>query len=135
MSIFSKQDIGRLGEKLAARYLKKQGYRVLARNLHFGKNELDLVVKNKEYLAFVEVKTRTFETAEEAEIHRPALAVNREKRERTLQATRDYLQKHPAHGLCPRLDVIEVALDRHHPKKVFRIHHIEAAFTATGKVR
>ncbi len=135
MRILTKQDVGRIGERLAARYLKKQGYRVVARNVHLGKNELDLVVKNKEFLVFVEVKARTYETPEAAEMHRPALAVNREKRERTVQAAKDYLRLYPTKGLCPRLDVIEVALDRQKPKKPFKIHHIEAAFTAMGRVR
>ena len=135
MRISSKKDIGKHGEKLAARYLKKEGYRVLARNLHLGKNELDLVVKNREVIAFVEVKTRSYDTLEEAEAHRPSLAVNREKRVRTLQAARDYLRLHPSKGLCPRLDVVEICLDRQKPKKPFKIHHIEAAFTASGKVR
>ena len=134
MMLFSRKDVGDLGEKLAAKYLKKQGYRVLGRNLHFGKNELDLVVKNREVIAFVEVKARSYDTLEEAQEHRPALAVNREKRERTLQAAREYLRAHPVH-LCPRMDVVEVYLDRNHPKKPFKIHHMEAAFTASGRLR
>ena len=134
MTLFSKKDIGDLGEKLAAKYLKKHGYRVLGRNLHFGKNELDLVAKNREVIAFVEVKARSYDTLEEALEHRPSLAVNREKRERTLQAAREYLHAHPVR-LCPRMDVVEVYLDRKHPKKPFKIHHIEAAFTASGRLR
>ena len=134
MTLFSKKDIGDLGEKLAAKYLKKQGYRVLGRNLHFGKNELDLVVKNREVIAFVEVKARSYDTLEEALDHRPSLSVNRDKRERTLLAAREYLHAHPGH-LCPRMDVIEVYLDRNHPQKPFKIHHIEAAFTASGRLR
>ena len=134
MKAFGKDEVGRLGEKLAAKYLKKQGYRVVARRLHCGRNELDLIVKNREYIVFVEVKTRTFETAEEAEAQRPALAVDAEKRRRTAEAARDYLRKHPT-GRCPRLDVVEVYLDRAKRPKPFRIHHIEAAFGAAGKVR
>ena len=133
MKLFSKADIGKRGEKIAARYLKKKGYRILGRNLHFGKNELDLVAKNKECLTFVEVKTRTYERAEDAEQYRPSLAVDREKRLRTAQATKAYLRAHPTR-LCPRLDVIEVYLDRQNRNKPFKINHIEAAFAANGKI-
>ena len=133
MKLFSKRDIGRYGEKIAARYLKKKGYRVVGRNLHFGKNELDLVVKSKEFLAFVEVKTRSYERAEDAEQYRPALAVDKEKRLRTADAARAYLRAHPTH-LCPRLDVVEVYLDRQKRNKPFKINHIEAAFAANGKL-
>ena len=133
MKLFSKQEIGKRGEKIAARYLKKRGYRVVGRNLHFGKNELDLVVKNKEFIAFVEVKTRSYERVEDAEWHRPALAVDQEKRSRTVQAAKAYLRAHPT-PLCPRLDVVEVYLDRTKRNKPFKINHIEAAFAANGKL-
>ena len=131
--LFSRQNIGKYGEKLAARYLKKKGYRIVGKNLHFGKNELDLVVKNKQFLAFVEVKTRSYENVQEAEQSRPALAVDQEKRLRTVQAAKAYLRTHPTH-LCPRLDVVEVYLDRQNYHKPFKINHIEAAFTASGKL-
>lgn len=133
MKATEQQRIGKKGEKIAARYLKKKGYRVVGRNLHFGKNELDLIMKNKEFLAFVEVKTRSYERVEDAEQYRPALAVDQEKRLRTAQAAKAYLRAHPT-PLCPRLDVIEVCLDRQNRNKPFKINHIEAAFTASGKL-
>ena len=135
MRLFCKAvDVGRLGERLAAKYLKKQGYRIVARNLHLGRNELDLIVKNKEYIAFVEVKTRSFYSMQQALEHRPSAAVNAGKRARTVQAAREYLKKHKT-GLCPRLDVVEVYLSRADRMKPFKIHHIEGAFDAAGRVR
>ena len=133
MKLFSKQDIGKYGEKIAARYLKKKGYRVIGKNLHLGRNELDLVVRNKEFIAFVEVKTRSYERVEDAEQYRPALAVDQEKRLRTAEAAKAYLRAHHM-PLCPRLDVVEVYLDRNKRNKPFKINHIEAAFTASGKI-
>jgi putative endonuclease len=133
MKPFSKQEIGKRGERVAARYLKKKGYRVVGRNLHFGKNELDLVIKNKEFLAFVEVKTRSYERVEDADQSRPALAVDKDKRVRTVQAAKAYLRAHPT-SLCPRLDVVEVYLNRQKRNKPFKINHIEAAFAANGKL-
>ncbi len=133
MKSLPKEKVGKRGERIAARYLKKKGYRVVGRNLHFGKNELDLVVKDKEILAFVEVKTRSYERAEDALQYRPALAVDHEKRVRTAEAAKAYLRAHPTR-LCPRLDVVEVCLDRTKRNKPFKINHIEAAFAANGRL-
>ena len=132
--LHSTRDIGRIGERAAARYLRRKGFRILFKNLHCGKNELDIIAANKELILFVEVKARSFSSVEEAELHRPAQAVDAAKRERTLQATREYLRAHPDKR-CPRLDVIEVYLNREKRPKPFKINHIEAAFSANGRVR
>ncbi len=132
---YNTTEIGRKGERIAARYLRRNGYRVLARNLYCGKNELDLIAQNKEYVIFVEVKTRSFDTADlaVAEEQRPAYAVNAQKRKRTVEAARKYLYEHP-NKRCPRLDVIEVYLDRSRRLKPFSINHIEGAFDARGRI-
>ena len=67
--ITPKRNIGNIGEKLAAKYLKRLHCRVLAKNCQCGKNELDLVVRDGDYIAFVEVKTLTFESEEEAALY------------------------------------------------------------------
>lgn len=126
--------IGALGEKYAAKYLKKQHCRILARNYYAGRNELDLVVRDGHYIAFVEVKTRACLSAEDAALYRPSLAVDFDKRRRTADAAYAYLREHPTR-LCPRLDVVEVWLDRQHRLKPIRIHHIPGAFSPDGKVR
>ena len=127
--------IGRKGEKIAARFLRRQGYRVLGRNLTFGKNELDIVARDKQYIVFVEVKTRTVDTRfQETLENRPSLAVNRGKRVRTVAAAMDYLKARPT-ALAPRFDVVEVYLDRARRGKLFRINHIESAFGKGGRRR
>ena len=125
--------IGKKGERAAARYLRRHGCRILARNCHQGKNELDLVVKDGAYIAFVEVKTRTFDSPEDITV-RPSQAVNYAKRRRTRDAAYAYLREHPT-TLCPRLDVVEVYLDRSRRLKPFKILHIPAAFDSRGGIR
>lgn len=49
---------GGLGEELACQYLKKLGYKILERNFRIRGGEIDIVAKDKDYLVFVEVKTR-----------------------------------------------------------------------------
>ena len=125
--------IGKKGERAAVRYLRRHGYRILSRNCHQGRNELDVVARNGSYIAFVEVKTRAFDSPEEANV-RPSQAVNYTKRLRTRDAAYAYLREHPT-ALCPRLDVIEVYLDRSRRLKPFKILHIPAAFDPHGGVR
>lgn len=50
--------LGRRGEDAAARFLKKQGYRILERNRYLGKNEIDIIAREGDTIAFVEVRTR-----------------------------------------------------------------------------
>ena len=126
-------EIGRKGERIAARFLRRAGYRIVGRNCHFGKNELDLIAKNKQYIVFVEVKTRTANSLDDF-YTRPSDAVDREKRKRTVRAALSYLKESPI-SLCPRFDVIEVYLDRAARNRILKINHITDAFSATGAVR
>ena len=53
-------ELGKKGEKIAAAYLAKNGYAILAQNFYFDKAELDIIAqKNKGTIVVVEVKTRT----------------------------------------------------------------------------
>ncbi|MBQ9801632.1 MAG: YraN family protein [Clostridia bacterium] len=133
MKTYTPQKVGKTGEKHAARMLRRAGYRVLARNKHFGKNELDLVVKNKQYIVFVEVKTRTAEGAKTLGT-RPAEAVDHSKRRHVADAAIAYLGANPT-PLCPRFDVVEVYLDRAKRLKLLKINHIIDAFSVNGKAR
>ena len=121
-------DIGRIGEKAAARFLKRSGYKILAKNLHISHNEIDIIAKDKQNLIFVEVKTRTLNTENELPFGTPAQAVNYAKQQRTIQAARSYIKANPT-SLMIRFDVIEVILDNS-DKKVSNINHIVGAFCA-----
>lgn len=54
-----KKAIGRKGEKLVAEYLQKRGCTILKKNYRTPFGEADLIVEDKDEIAFVEVKTRT----------------------------------------------------------------------------
>ena len=128
----SKEKIGRVGERAAARFLRREGYRILAKNRHCGRYELDLIAKNKECLVFVEVKASAFDDPNEI-LARPGDRVNGGKRQRTADAAIAYLREHPT-ALIPRLDVIEVYLDKKRLKP-FKINHIPDAFSVKGRTR
>lgn len=60
MEKMNNKEKGNLGEEIAAKYLEKEGYKILQRNYRFSKNaEIDIIAMDKTTLVFVEVKTRT----------------------------------------------------------------------------
>jgi len=80
-----KKVLGRKGEKLVEEYLKKQGCKILKRNFRTPFGEADLIVEDKDEVAFVEVKTRTSD-----KYGLPAEAVGKTKRERYRQIAKFY---------------------------------------------
>src|SRR4249919_2924362 len=82
--------VGRRGEDLAHRFLRGQGFTIVARNyrLSSGEAEADLIARDGEDLVMVEVKTR-----ESAEFGPPERAVNPEKRRHLIRVAREYARK------------------------------------------
>ena len=50
--------IGKIGEKLAVKYLRKQGYKIITTNFYTNRGEIDIVAKDGVEFVFIEVKTR-----------------------------------------------------------------------------
>lgn len=121
-------DIGRYGEELAARYLKKNGYRVIERNNHQSHNEIDIIASNKECIVFVEVKTRSVGEDLYSDYGPPSSAVTSQKQKRLICAAKGYLLKNRKYyKKQPRMDVIEVYLSRT-DGKLLKINHFIDAF-------
>ncbi|MBE7085644.1 MAG: YraN family protein [Clostridiales bacterium] len=100
-----KKVLGRKGEKLVEEYLKKQGCKILKRNFRTPFGEADLIVEDKDEVAFVEVKTRTSD-----KYGLPAEAVGKTKRERYRQIAKFYWLK-TGEEPNARFDVAEVFAD------------------------
>lgn len=82
-------EIGKLGEELAAVYLKNNGFDILKRNFKYKKNEVDIIARDDEgLLHFVEVKTLTGQEYPEA-------AVTRKKFREICKVADEYLSRHP----------------------------------------
>ena len=122
-------EIGRLGEDIAVKFLKNNNYRIIDRNVHVSHNEIDIIAKDKNYIVFVEVKTRSTDENMELRFGTPAAAVDRCKQKRTVDAARAYLTNAKFADLQPRLDVIEVFIHKK-THKLIKINHIENAFGA-----
>ena len=114
--------IGAWGESLAAEYLQKRKYQLLAANFRCRYGEIDLIVANKKYLVFVEVKLRKNDRFAGAKEY-----VDYHKQNR-LRTTADfYLSQNPT-PLQPRFDVIEVYAPEGIDTKKPIIQHLEDAF-------
>ena len=107
----SRQRTGRLGEDAVALRYAEMGFSLVDRNVHLSRNEIDLILKNRTYLVFVEVKTRHATPGEPSRYGRPAAAIDKGKQMRMRKAAVDYLRKHPT-SLQPRIDVAEVYLQK-----------------------
>ena len=98
-----RQNIGRWGEDVAAKYLVSQGYTLLARNLRTGRGEIDIVACKEDRLIFVEVKTRSSNA-----FGFPETAVTPKKQKHMLAAAEQYLQDNPDSSDTWQFDVIAV---------------------------
>ena len=136
MAETEKQTLGRYGEDIAADYLEKNGYRIVRRNQRLGKNELDIICEDDNFIVFVEVKTRSCIYPESSEFGIPSRAVDEGKRKNTVKAAKDYLAQNFG-GKQPRIDVIEVYVyDKKSEFKtpnVLKVNHIRNAFDARGR--
>ncbi len=129
-----KMSLGRFGEAAAARYLRKNGYKILERNYVAASHEVDIIARDREHIIFAEVKTRTV-GKENPNEPRPASAVSAEKQRSIITAARCYSRF--MSGIKQRLDIIEVYVEEQGKKRrVKEIKHLEGAFnvnTAYGK--
>ena len=114
--------LGGWGEALAAEYLRRKRYEIVASRYHCRFGEIDLIVKNKKYLVFVEVKLR-----KSARFAGAMEYVDRRKQDRIRMTASMYLSRNET-NLQPRFDVIEVyapfGMDTPKPE----INHLEDAF-------
>ena len=122
--------IGNLGERAAARYLRKNGYKILSRNFVAEGKEIDIIAIDKENLVFCEVKARTEDSSSLSKAEpRPASAVTPKKQMGIIDAARAFLRTRGNLGRHIRFDCIEVYLTKHRlTRRVNRIVHMKAAF-------
>jgi putative endonuclease len=98
---------GQEGERIAERFLAKQGYKILDRNFHTRWGELDIVARDKDVVVFVEVKARR-----DADFAQPEESVTPTKQEHLKKAAELWLLENYK-GELPacRFDVVSVVFD------------------------
>ena len=118
---------GNLGEDAAARFLTKNGYRILDRGFVGNHSEIDIVASCEKTTVFVEVKTRSVGSQSPME-PRPASAVTPEKQRKIISAARIFMKKRRLETRM-RFDIIEVLLERVNDKEEVKdIRHLISAF-------
>mgnify|MGYP001347023106 CR=1 FL=1 len=111
-------ELGKIGEGLAADYLIRKGYTILERNWRFQKAEIDIIAQNAEIVASIEVKTRSTN-----EFGNPQDFVNHKKIKLLVMAMNQYIIQKEIDAEV-RFDIIAITKN----KTDFNILHLEDAF-------
>ncbi|CCG54481.1 Protein of unknown function [Flavobacterium indicum GPTSA100-9 = DSM 17447] len=106
-------DLGKLGEEEAVKYLKGLGYEILDLNWTYDKAEIDIIAKKDETLAIIEVKTRT-----SADFGNPQDFVNPKKIKLLVKAVNEYVTVKNL-DLDIRFDIISVLIQNNQIKIEF----------------
>ena len=115
-----RQEIGKLGEEAARKFLKKRGYRIRETGFRCRYGEIDITAQKKDYLVFVEVRTKSnldFGTPEES--------ITQAKKERLIASALTYTTTHENLPPLWRIDVVAIELNE--KGKTRRIDLIENA--------
>ncbi len=100
---FNNKNVGDFGEKFALQYLGNKGYKFVEKNYKNKIGEIDLIMKDGEYLVFVEVKTRATN-----QFGFPREAVNYHKQNKIRKVATLYMMQHGCYPCACRFDVVEV---------------------------
>jgi len=99
----SNSEKGRIGEKIALKYLESRNVEVIATNYRTRFGEIDIIARDKEYIVFIEVKLR-----QNSEHGLPREAVGKYKQKNIVKVARDFIMKNNLIDIDFRFDVIEI---------------------------
>ncbi len=114
-------ELGKAGEAIAVAHLEGKGYRILERNWRFGKEEIDIIARDGNFVVIVEVKTRTSNARAE-----PEASVTKSKQRILVRAANAYVNYKRQYGEV-RFDIISILVKQEGET----INHIVDAFYAT----
>jgi putative endonuclease len=110
------------GEELAASYLEKKGYKILASNFNGKGFEIDLITRKGAIIAFVEVKRR-----KSSDFMSPLSSIDRKRKDHIIKGAKYFLLSNDLYGKCDvRFDIVTVIGDENN------IEHYEDAFRING---
>jgi putative endonuclease len=117
---------GRRAERCAAKYLRRQGCRILGRNVDDRLGEIDLLALDGQTIVVVEVRSSETKSFDEL-----AATVNHEKQRRLTDATLRFVQRRKLWNVGVRFDVI--ALRWPPGAREPEVRHYRHAFQSVGK--
>ncbi len=118
----NRQETGKQGEKLALEFLKKKGYHIQETNFRCREGEIDIVARQKDFLVFVEVRTKSnlaFGTPEES--------IKQHKKMKLVTTALSYIDSHQNLPSLWRIDIVAIEIDPSGKSK--RIELIENAIS------
>ena len=121
----ARQAFGQVGERIAERWLRRQGWRIVQRRFRSGRRDIDLVAERDGLVAFVEVKARKGER-----FGGPVEAVNWRKQRELARSAKVWIDRHGRAEDSYRFDVIGVLM---HGEAV-RIRHVANAFSLPARL-
>jgi putative endonuclease len=104
----ARKNLGESGERVAALALQQRGYTILARNYRTRAGEIDLIARDADGLAFIEVRARR------GNAHgTPEESLTPRKRAHLVTVAQEFLQTHSEYAECAwRIDLVAIELDR-----------------------
>ena len=116
------RELGRKGEYLARLFLEKKGLEFIRANYTRPCGEIDLILRENDEIVFMEVKTRSLNTAKK--MGRAADKIDKIKQKKILKTASCFLREEPdlTKDLTPRFDAIEVYLDPENEEKVYILY-------------
>ena len=101
-----RKELGDIGEELARKFLKKKGYRIHETNFRCREGEIDIIAEHKDYLVFVEVRTKTTSS-----FGSPEESVTSAKKEKLIASALAYMSSHKDLPDNWRIDFVGIELD------------------------
>jgi putative endonuclease len=102
----NRQEVGKLGEKEARKFLKKRGYHIRETGFRCRHGEIDIIAQKKDWLVFVEVRTKS-----NLEFGTPEESITQAKKERLIASALTYTTTHQDLPPLWRIDVVAIELD------------------------
>ena len=99
----NKDKLGKLGEDIAIKYLVNNNYKIITRNFRYKQGEIDIIAKDRDEWAFIEVKTRS-----NLNYGRPSDAVDEYKKKHIYKGARYFTYINGLENDYIRFDVIEI---------------------------
>ena len=121
--MYINQNIGKLGENIAVKYLENLKYKIIERNYSCRQGEIDIIVYDvlSKEIVFIEVKTRT-----NFIYGSPSESVTENKQKHIYKTAEYYVYKNKIKNVAIRFDIIEIKIDM--KNKIYSINHIRNAF-------
>ena len=104
-------ELGKLGETLALKKIKRLGYKKIIRNYRCPLGEVDLIARDRDTLVFIEIKTRKGRSTDYAKE-----AVNERKKRQISKVALAYMKSHDCPDAKARFDVVAVSIGRDKPE-------------------